>query len=127
MNYKKNTEEVALFQIVAYLLQFYKNFSPLSIFRCKRNGFLIFLTYQYSDLYNAYHRLPLEPLSGLQYPQFKTLLNLVLILKSMKKKMKSVNHMLYKNNILQEKGCIISICRIKPVTIKNCHSFNLKF
>ena len=28
-------------------------FSPLSIFHCKRNGYLIFLTYQYSYLYNA--------------------------------------------------------------------------
>ena len=53
--------------------------------------------YQHSDLYNAYHRLPLEPLSGLQYPQFQILLNMVLILKNIKKKKKSVNHMLYRN------------------------------
>ena len=44
--------------------------------------------YQHSDLYNAYHRLPLEPLSGLQYPQFQILLNMVLILKNIKKKKK---------------------------------------
>ena len=33
------------------------NFSPFSIFPSKRIGYVIFLTYQYSDLYNAYHRL----------------------------------------------------------------------
>ena len=27
--------------------------------------------------------------------------------------------MLYRNNILQEKGCIISICRMKVVIIKD--------
>ena len=75
-------------KLVAYLLQFYKKFSHLSIFYCKRNGYLIFLTYQHSDLYNTYHRLSLEPLLGLQYPQFHILLNLVLILKSTEKKWK---------------------------------------
>ena len=115
-----------ILKLVAYLLEFYKDFSLLLIFCYKRNGYLIFLMYQYSDLYNAYHRLPLEPLAGLQYPQFHILLNLVLILKSTKK-MKRVDHMLYRSNILQEKGCIISICRMKVVIIKNCHSFNLRF
>ena len=115
-------------KVVAYLLQFYKIFSLLSIFHIKKNWYLIFLTYHYSDLYNAYHRLPLEPLSGPQYLQFQILLNFVLILKNTKKKKKKiVNHMLYRNNILQGKGCIISICRIKVVIIENCHSSNLRF
>ena len=51
-----------ILKLVAYLLEFYKDFSLLLIFCYKRNGYLIFLMYQYSDLYNAYHRLPLEPL-----------------------------------------------------------------
>ena len=33
----------------------HKFFTPLSIFRCKRNGYLVFLMYRYLDLYNAYH------------------------------------------------------------------------
>ena len=41
--------------------------------------------YHYLDLYNAYHRLPLEPPSELQYPQFQILLSLVLIQKNKKK------------------------------------------
>ena len=57
--------------------------------------------YRCLDLYNAYERLPREHLSGLQYPQFQIFVNLVLIPKSAEKK--SVNHMLYRNNILQEK------------------------
>ena len=69
------------------MLHCYKNLSPLSIFRCKRNGYLIFLTCRNSDLYK-HTRLPLELLSGLQYPQFQILLNLVLILKSTKKNKK---------------------------------------
>ena len=98
-------------------------FCPLSVFRCKANGYLIFFTHRHSDLYNAYHRLLLEPLSRLLYPQFQSFLNLVLILKSTKKtKKKSVNHMLYRFNILEEKSCIISLCRIKVVIIKDCHS-----
>ena len=43
-------------------------FFPLLIFRCKKNEYLKFLMYHYLDLYNVTHRLPLEPLSGLQYP-----------------------------------------------------------
>ena len=43
------------------------------------------------------------------------------------KKIKSVNHMLYRNNIIQEKGCIISISKVKIVRIKDCYSFNLTF
>ena len=43
------------------------------------------------------------------------------------KKIKSVNHMLYRNNIIQEKGCIISISRVKVVRIKDCYSFNVTF
>ena len=41
--------------------------------------------YHYLDLHDAYRRLPLEPLSGLQYPQFPILLCLVLIQDSTKK------------------------------------------
>ena len=35
--------------------------------------------------------------------------------------------MLYRNSILQENGCIVNICRVKEVIIKDCHSFNLRF
>ena len=38
------------------------------------------------DLYSAYHGLPLEPLSRLQYLQFQILLSLVLIQSSTKKR-----------------------------------------
>ena len=74
-------------KLVEYLLQCYKNFSPLSIFHFKRNGYLIFLTSIFRSIQHThtYHRLPLEPLAGLQYLQFQVLLNLVLILKSAKK------------------------------------------
>ena len=45
-------------------------FFHLLILHCMRNEYLIFLMYHYLDLYNVNHRLPLEALSGLQYPQF---------------------------------------------------------
>ena len=47
--------------------------------------YLMVLTYCYLDLYNAYQRLPLELLSGLQYLKFQILLNLVLMQKNRKK------------------------------------------
>ena len=46
-------------------------FFPLLIFHCKRNEYLILFIYHYLDLYNINYRLSLEPLSGLQYPQFQ--------------------------------------------------------
>ena len=60
-------------------------FFPPLLFHFKRNEYLIFWIYHYLDLYNAYHRLSLGPLSGLQYLQFQILLSLVLIQKSAKK------------------------------------------
>ena len=65
-----------------------KIFFPLSIFYCKRSEYLIFFTCHYLDLYNAYHMVLLEPLSGLQYSQFQIFLNLVLIRKSTNKTQK---------------------------------------
>ena len=44
--------------------------------------------YHYLDLHNVNHRMLLEHLSGLQYPQFQILLSLVSIQKSTKKKLK---------------------------------------
>ena len=82
--------------------------------------------YCYLDLYNAYQTLLLEPLSGFQCPQCQTLLNLILIPKSIKKT-KSANQMLYRNNIFFKKGCIISIFKEKVVTIKDCHSLDHRF
>ena len=60
--------------------------------------------YRYLDIYSAYRRLPLEPLSGLQYPQFQILWSLVLIHKSTTKN-ESINHLFYRNSILYGKGC----------------------
>ena len=55
--------------------------------------------YDYLNVYNAYHRLVFEPLSGFQYPQFKIFLSLVLIQKiSDITKHKKFRHMFYKNS-----------------------------
>ena len=66
-----------------YLLNIcYRFFFSLSIFHWKRGEPLIFLTWHYLGLQNAYHRLSLAPLLHLQCAQLQIFLSLVLIQKS---------------------------------------------
>ena len=79
--------------LVQYLWTLLKFFSSFDFLLQEKQLPNIFDASLFS-IYNAFCHL--NPISGLEYPQFHVLLNLVLIQKSTKK----VNYMLYRNNIL---------------------------
>lgn len=91
------------------------SFFSLSTFRCKRSGYLIFLTYHYLDPCNAYCDCHLNPFwnsKELQYLQFQILLSLVFI----QKITKTVSAICFIKIVSCKK-------KIKVALVRNCHSF----
>ena len=100
--------------LVEHPLRSYEFFS-LSTFRCKRSGYLIFLTYHYLDPCNAYCDCHLNPFwnsKELQYLQFQILLSLVFI----QKITKTVSAICFIKIVSCKK-------KIKVALVRNCHSF----